>query len=97
VSGIALRSATGLLRLLLSFGTIVVGHATFCWAGGMLAFARSFDEIVVTTFTAGQHETLPILLAHLLTREPRAAPRGRACAIPHTASDRGSLRARNGA
>ena len=29
-------------------------------AGGLLAFALSFDEIIVTTFTIGQQETLPI-------------------------------------
>ncbi len=29
-------------------------------AGGMLAFALSFDEVIVTTFTAGQQSTLPI-------------------------------------
>ena len=29
-------------------------------AGGMLAFALSFDEVIVTTFTAGQQTTLPI-------------------------------------
>jgi len=29
-------------------------------AGGLLAFALSFDEIVVTTFTAGAQSTLPI-------------------------------------
>ena len=29
-------------------------------AGGMLAFALSFDEVIVTTFTAGQQKTLPI-------------------------------------
>jgi putative spermidine/putrescine transport system permease protein len=29
-------------------------------AGGLLAFALSFDEIIVTTFTAGSQETLPI-------------------------------------
>jgi putative spermidine/putrescine transport system permease protein len=29
-------------------------------AGGLLAFALSFDEIVVTTFTAGAQNTLPI-------------------------------------
>ena len=29
-------------------------------AGGMLAFALSFDEVIVTTFTAGTQETLPI-------------------------------------
>jgi putative spermidine/putrescine transport system permease protein len=29
-------------------------------AGGMLAFALSFDEVIVTTFTAGAQSTLPI-------------------------------------
>jgi putative spermidine/putrescine transport system permease protein len=29
-------------------------------AGGLLAFALSLDEIIVTTFTIGQEETLPI-------------------------------------
>jgi putative spermidine/putrescine transport system permease protein len=29
-------------------------------AGALLAFALSFDEIIVTTFTAGDKETLPI-------------------------------------
>jgi putative spermidine/putrescine transport system permease protein len=29
-------------------------------AGGLLAFALSFDEIIVTTFTIGQEQTLPI-------------------------------------
>jgi len=29
-------------------------------AGGLLAFALSFDEIIVTTFTAGGQRTLPI-------------------------------------
>jgi putative spermidine/putrescine transport system permease protein len=29
-------------------------------AGALLAFALSFDEIIVTTFTAGDQETLPI-------------------------------------
>src|SRR5207247_11304636 len=29
-------------------------------AGGMLAFALSFDEVIVTTFTAGSQSTLPI-------------------------------------
>ena len=29
-------------------------------AGAMLAFALSFDEVIVTTFTAGAQSTLPI-------------------------------------
>ncbi|HET8895343.1 MAG TPA: ABC transporter permease [Gaiellaceae bacterium] len=31
-------------------------------AGGLLAFALSFDEVVVTTFTAGAQSTLPIFI-----------------------------------
>src|ERR671923_938010 len=31
-------------------------------AGGLLAFALSFDEIIVTTFTAGNQATLPIFI-----------------------------------
>lgn len=47
--------------------------ATALLAGGMLAFALSFDEIVVTTFTAGQQQTLPIWMFAQLTR-PRQRP-----------------------
>ena len=106
VTGIALRSAMGLIGIPFSFWTIVAGHATFCVvvvynnvlarlrrtaasqveasmdlgatpmqtfrhvvlphiatalvAGGMLAFALSFDEVIVTTFTAGAQNTLPL-------------------------------------
>lgn len=42
-------------------------------AGIMLAFALSFDEIVVTTFTAGNQHTLPIWILKQLTR-PRDRP-----------------------
>lgn len=42
-------------------------------AGGLLAFALSFDEIIVTTFTAGQQETLPIWIISQLSR-PRQRP-----------------------
>ncbi len=42
-------------------------------AGGMLAFALSFDEVIVTTFTAGQQETLPIWMYSELIR-PRQRP-----------------------
>lgn len=119
VTGIALRSALSLASLSFSYGTIVVGHATFCvvvvynnvlarfrrmgrsqieasmdlganffqtfrhiilphlatalLAGGMLAFALSFDEVIVTTFTAGQQSTLPIWIFSQLTR-PRDRP-----------------------
>ncbi len=34
--------------------------ATAFVAGGMLAFALSFDEVIVTSFTAGAQNTLPI-------------------------------------
>jgi len=47
--------------------------ATSLLAGGMLAFALSFDEVIVTTFTAGQQETLPIWIFSQLVR-PRDRP-----------------------
>jgi len=37
-------------------------------AGGLLAFALSFDEVIVTTFTAGAQETLPIFILDNLER-----------------------------
>lgn len=42
-------------------------------AGGLLAFALSFDEVIVTTFTAGQQTTLPIWMFQELVR-PRQRP-----------------------
>ncbi|MBL8056563.1 MAG: ABC transporter permease subunit, partial [Anaerolineales bacterium] len=47
--------------------------ATALLAGGMLAFALSFDEVIVTTFTAGQQATLPIWILEQLSR-PRDRP-----------------------
>ncbi len=120
VTGIALRSAIGMLEVPFAFWTIVIGHATFCvvvvynnaltrfrrlgasqieasmdlgadafqtfryvvlphlatalLAGGLLAFALSFDEVIVTTFTAGtSQQTLPIWIFSQLTR-PRDRP-----------------------
>ena len=119
VTGIALRSALGIMDIPFSFWTIVIGHATFCivtvynnviarlrrtsgslieasmdlgantfqtfryvilpniatalLAGGMLTFALSFDEIIVTTFTAGNQATLPIWIFSQLTK-PRDRP-----------------------
>jgi putative spermidine/putrescine transport system permease protein len=119
ITGIALRSAFGIMEIPFSFWTIVIGHATFCivvvynnaiarlrrtagsiveasfdlgagpfttfrhvvlpnlatalLAGGMLAFALSFDEVIVTTFTAGQQTTLPIWMLSELVR-PRQRP-----------------------
>lgn len=119
VTGIALRSAYGVMEIPFSFWTIIIGHATFCvvvvynnalarfrrtnqslieasmdlgadgfqtlryvilpnlatalLAGGMLAFALSFDEVIVTTFTAGQQTTLPIWMYQELIR-PRDRP-----------------------
>src|SRR3954447_4953667 len=37
-------------------------------AGALLAFALSFDEVIVTTFTAGQQATLPIWILANLSR-----------------------------
>ena len=43
-------------------------------AGGLLAFGLSFDEIIVTTFTAGPHQqTLPLWIFNNLFR-PNQAP-----------------------
>ncbi len=47
--------------------------ATALLAGGMLAFALSFDEVIVTTFTAGPQSTLPIWMLSELVR-PRQRP-----------------------
>jgi putative spermidine/putrescine transport system permease protein len=37
-------------------------------AGGLLAFGLSFDEVIVTTFTAGGDETLPLWILTNLSR-----------------------------
>jgi len=119
VTGIAMRSAIGLLHIPFTFWTIVIGHATFCvvvvynnvvarfrrtsnsmveasmdlgansfqtfryvvlpniltalLAGAILAFSLSFDEVIVTTFTAGQQQTLPIWIFSQMLR-PRNRP-----------------------
>jgi putative spermidine/putrescine transport system permease protein len=52
---------------------ILPNLATALLAGGMLAFALSFDEVIVTTFTAGQQSTLPIWMLTELIR-PRQRP-----------------------
>lgn len=55
------------------------GWQTFRWvtfpalrsallAGALLAFALSFDEVIVTTFTAGPDQTLPIWILQNLSR-----------------------------
>jgi putative spermidine/putrescine transport system permease protein len=52
---------------------ILPNISTALLAGGMLAFALSFDEVIVTTFTAGQQQTLPIWMLEELVR-PRQRP-----------------------
>lgn len=52
---------------------ILPNLGTALLAGGMLAFALSFDELIVTTFTAGHEKPLPIWLLNQLTR-PRDVP-----------------------
>ena len=52
---------------------ILPNLGTALLAGGMLAFALSFDEVIVTTFTAGQQSTLPIWMLSELVR-PRQRP-----------------------
>jgi putative spermidine/putrescine transport system permease protein len=106
LTGMALNAYFSAWRIPLGFGTIVIGHVTFCivivfnnvlarlrrlprnlaeasadlgagpfttfrrvtlpmiggavGAGALLAFALSFDEVIVTTFTAGVQTTLPL-------------------------------------
>jgi putative spermidine/putrescine transport system permease protein len=55
-----------------SIGTALV-------AGGLLAFALSFDEIIVTNFTAGAQITLPKWIYNAI-RLPRNRPEGNAVA-----------------
>jgi putative spermidine/putrescine transport system permease protein len=52
---------------------MVPNLATALLAGGVLAFALSWDEIVVTTFTRGSDRTLPIWIFNVLFR-PRNRP-----------------------
>ncbi len=52
---------------------ILPNLGTALLAGAMLAFALSFDEVIVTTFTAGQQQTLPIWMLEELIR-PRQRP-----------------------
>ncbi len=47
--------------------------ATALLAGAILAFSLSFDEVIVTTFTAGQQQTLPIWLFSQMLK-PRNRP-----------------------
>jgi putative spermidine/putrescine transport system permease protein len=37
-------------------------------AGALLAFALSFDEVIVTTFTAGAQNTLPLWIFEAILR-----------------------------
>jgi putative spermidine/putrescine transport system permease protein len=76
------RSAPSLIEASMDLGAnsfqtfrhiVLPGLATALLAGGMLAFALSFDEVIVTTFTAGQQETLPIWMLGQLLR-PRQRP-----------------------
>jgi putative spermidine/putrescine transport system permease protein len=52
---------------------ILPNLGTALLAGGMLAFALSFDEVIVTTFTAGQQQTLSLWMLEELVR-PRQRP-----------------------
>jgi putative spermidine/putrescine transport system permease protein len=52
---------------------ILPNIATALLAGGMLSFALSFDEVIVTTFTSGTTQTLPIWIFSQLAR-PRDRP-----------------------
>ena len=52
---------------------ILPNLSTALLAGGILAFSLSFDEVIVTTFTAGQQQTLPIWLFSQMLK-PRNRP-----------------------
>ncbi len=76
------RTATSLIEASMDLGAdgfqtfrriVLPSVATALLAGGMLAFALSFDEVIVTTFTAGHQETLPIWMLSELVR-PRQRP-----------------------
>jgi putative spermidine/putrescine transport system permease protein len=54
--------------------------ATALVAGGLLAFALSFDEVVVTLFTAGSQQTLPLWIYNQF-RLPNTAPEANAVAV----------------
>jgi putative spermidine/putrescine transport system permease protein len=57
-----------------TFWNVVLPNiASALLAGGILAFSLSFDEVIVTTFTAGQQQTLPIWLYSQMLR-PRNRP-----------------------
>ena len=43
-------------------------------SGGLLAFALSFDEVIVTTFTAGAQNTLPIFGSSARLRQGQQLP-----------------------
>jgi putative spermidine/putrescine transport system permease protein len=47
---------------------------TAVFAGALLAFALSFDEIVVTTFTAGTQQTVPIWIYDRILHQPNQRP-----------------------
>lgn len=76
------RSAPSLIEASMDLGAdgfqtfryiVLPNIATALLAGGMLAFALSFDEVIVTTFTSGQQQTLPIWMLSELVR-PRQRP-----------------------
>lgn len=76
------RSAPALIEASMDLGAnglqtfrhvLLPNISTALLAGGMLAFALSFDEVIVTTFTAGQQSTLPIWMLSELVR-PRQRP-----------------------
>lgn len=69
--------ATGLQAFIF---VVLPNLATSIFAGGILAFALSFDEIIITTFTAGSQQTLPIWLLNQLAK-PREAPVTNAVAL----------------
>jgi putative spermidine/putrescine transport system permease protein len=57
-----------------TFWNIVLPNiGTALLAGAILAFSLSFDEVIVTTFTAGNQQTLPIWIFSQMLK-PRNRP-----------------------
>jgi len=76
------RSSTSMIEASMDLGAnsfqtfwhvIFPNIATALLAGGILAFSLSFDEVIVTTFTAGLQQTLPIWMYSQMLR-PRNRP-----------------------
>ncbi len=76
------RSSTSMLEASMDLGAnsfqtfwhiVLPNIATALLAGAILAFSLSFDEVIVTTFTSGNQQTLPIWIFSQMLK-PRNRP-----------------------